>query len=147
MPMACVPAQISGRNRVWRRIIIDAIRTDPEWNHGDYTAQPRSLCTALAMMYLMSSNPARRLTESPTLATADEALDRYTQERLLSADPIQPAETTTYERILAEEPRRAIGQPRSDPGLTVRAGDRLWFVKGQDLYSASLADGLTPSTS
>ncbi|HEX2476137.1 MAG TPA: alpha/beta fold hydrolase [Lacipirellulaceae bacterium] len=86
MPMACVPAQISGRNRVWRRIVIDTIRTDPEWNNGDYMAQPRGLRTALQMMYLMSSNPVRRLAESPTLTAADEALDRYTEERLAAAD-------------------------------------------------------------
>jgi homoserine O-acetyltransferase len=86
MPMACLPAQISGRNRVWRRIVIDAVRTDPEWQNGNYESQPRGLHTALAMMYLMSSNPARRLAESPTLAAADEALDRYIKERLATAD-------------------------------------------------------------
>jgi homoserine O-acetyltransferase len=86
MPMACVPAQISGRNRVWRRIVIDAIRTDPEWNNGNYEMQPRGLRTAVQMMYLMSSNPVRRLAESPTLASADEALDRYVKERLAAAD-------------------------------------------------------------
>ena len=32
MPLACLPTQISGRNRVWRRIIIDAIRNDPAWD-------------------------------------------------------------------------------------------------------------------
>jgi homoserine O-acetyltransferase/O-succinyltransferase len=86
MSMACVPAQISGRNRAWRRIVIDSIRNDPEWQNGNYTAQPRGLRTAVQMMYLMSSNPKRRLTESPTLAAADEALDRYVQERLATAD-------------------------------------------------------------
>jgi homoserine O-acetyltransferase len=85
-PMACVPAQISGRNRVWRRVVIDAIRTDPDWRDGNYEVQPRELRTALGMMYLMSSNPVRRFAESPTLAAADEALDRYVQERLASAD-------------------------------------------------------------
>src|SRR6267154_2927141 len=39
MPLASVPTQISGRNRVWRRMIIDAIRTDPGWMNGDYTNQ------------------------------------------------------------------------------------------------------------
>jgi homoserine O-acetyltransferase len=86
MPMACLPAQISGRNRVWRRIVIDAIRNDPEWQDGNYASQPRGLRTALAMMYLMSSNPVRRLAESPTLAAADDALDRYIKERLATAD-------------------------------------------------------------
>ena len=36
MPLASLPTQISGRNRVWRRIIIDAIRDDPDWEGGDY---------------------------------------------------------------------------------------------------------------
>src|SRR5260221_2612617 len=40
MPLASVPGQISGRNRVWRRIVIDAIRNDPEWQGGNYTTQP-----------------------------------------------------------------------------------------------------------
>jgi homoserine O-acetyltransferase len=31
MPLASLPSQISGRNRVWRRIAIDAIRLDPQW--------------------------------------------------------------------------------------------------------------------
>src|SRR5436190_4633332 len=34
MPMASLPTQISGRNRAWRRIVIDAIRNDPEWHNG-----------------------------------------------------------------------------------------------------------------
>ena len=37
MPLGCVPGPISGRNRAWRRIIIDAITNDPEWQDGDYT--------------------------------------------------------------------------------------------------------------
>jgi homoserine O-acetyltransferase len=86
MPMACLPAQISGRNRVWRRVVIDAIRTDPEWRDGNYERQPRGLHTALAMMYLMSSNPVQRFVESPTLVAADESLDRYVRERLAAAD-------------------------------------------------------------
>ena len=36
LPLASLPTQISGRNRVWRRVIIDAIRNDPAWNNGEY---------------------------------------------------------------------------------------------------------------
>jgi homoserine O-acetyltransferase len=86
MPLGCAPTQISGRNRAWRRVIIDAIRNDPEWQNGDYGSQPRGLRTALQMSYLMSSNPVRRLAEAPTLAAADEALDRYVAERITEAD-------------------------------------------------------------
>src|SRR5262249_20676197 len=67
MPMASLPTQISGRNRVWRRVIIDAIRTDPEWRAGDYEKQPRMMRTVLEMMWLMSNNPVQRANEAPTL--------------------------------------------------------------------------------
>ena len=50
MPLASLPTQIAGRNRVWRRTAIDAIRTDPEWKNGDYTTQPRGLRTAAQML-------------------------------------------------------------------------------------------------
>jgi homoserine O-acetyltransferase len=57
MPLASLPTQISGRNRAWRRIIIDAIRNDPAWKGGDYETQPPSLRTAAEMLWFMSSNP------------------------------------------------------------------------------------------
>ena len=74
MPLASLPVQIAGRNRVWRRTVIDAIRNDPEWQGGDYRQQPPSLRTAAQMLYFMSSNPALRQTEAPSLAKADEVL-------------------------------------------------------------------------
>jgi homoserine O-acetyltransferase/O-succinyltransferase len=77
MPLASLPAPISGRNRVWRKLIIDAIRTDPGWDGGDYTTQPAGLRFAAGMMYLMVSNPRLRYVEAPTLAAADGALTRY----------------------------------------------------------------------
>lgn len=55
MPLASLPTQISGRNRAWRRMIIDAIRNDPAWNGGEYKTQPSSLRTAAEMLWFMSS--------------------------------------------------------------------------------------------
>ena len=75
MPLASLPAQISGRNRVWRRIVIDAIRNDPDWRGGNYTAEPPSLRTAAAMLFLMGSNPMLRQQQMPTLACSDSTLD------------------------------------------------------------------------
>ena len=86
MPLASLPTQISGRNRVWRRVIIDAIRTDPEWQDGNYQTQPRGMRLALEMSYFMANNPVQRFKDAPTLAAADEALDRYVAERLPKAD-------------------------------------------------------------
>lgn len=86
MPLASLPTQISGRNRGWRRTVIDAIRHDPEWRGGDYAAQPQSLRTAAAMLWLMSSNPPLRQAESPTLAKTDEAFDRFVNDYLKTGD-------------------------------------------------------------
>jgi homoserine O-acetyltransferase len=76
MPLASLPTQIAGRNRVWRRVVIDTIRNDPAWNGGDYTAQPPSLRTAAEMLFLMGSNPVLRQAAMPTLAAADAAIDK-----------------------------------------------------------------------
>jgi homoserine O-acetyltransferase len=88
MPLASLPTQISGRNRAWRRIIIDAIRNDPAWNSGEYPAgagQPPSLRTAAEMLWFMSSNPVLRQKEAPTLAKTDEVLDKFV-EPIVKAD-------------------------------------------------------------
>ncbi len=86
MPLASLPGPISGRNRIWRKLLIDAIRTDPEWKDGDYTAQPRGLRFAAGMMLFMGSNPRRHYVQAPTLARADEALENYENRFVRSND-------------------------------------------------------------
>jgi homoserine O-acetyltransferase/O-succinyltransferase len=86
MPLASLPIQISGRNRVWRRMAIDAIRNDPAWNDGNYAAQPPSLRLAAQMLYFMSSNPVLRQTEAPTLAKTDEVLDTFVANYVKTGD-------------------------------------------------------------
>jgi len=86
MPLASLPTQISGRNRVWRRTIIDAIRNDPAWKGGDYSSEPPSLRTAVEMLWLVGRNPALRQQEAPTLARADAVIDAYLDENLKSHD-------------------------------------------------------------
>jgi homoserine O-acetyltransferase len=70
-----LPTQISGRNRVWRRVVTDAIRNDPSGRGGNYTTQPQSLKTAHLMLFLVSSNPILRQEMMPTIAESDEVLD------------------------------------------------------------------------
>ena len=86
MPLASLPTQISGRNRAWRRVIIDAIRKDPDWHDGDYTAQPPSLRTGAEMLWFMSSNPVLRQKEAPTLAKTDEVLDKFVDQIVKTDD-------------------------------------------------------------
>src|ERR1700688_1660363 len=54
LPLAAMPTQICARNRVWGRIVIDAIRNDPEWQGGNYTKQPQSARVAAQMLWLVS---------------------------------------------------------------------------------------------
>jgi homoserine O-acetyltransferase len=86
LPLASLPTQIAGRNRVWRRLAIDAIRQDPQWLDGNYQAQPQSLRLAAQMLYFMSSNPVLRQAESPTLAKADATLDAFVAGYVKTAD-------------------------------------------------------------
>lgn len=86
MPLASLPTEIAGRNRVWRKLAMDAIVTDPDWQGGDYGAQPRGLRFAAGVMALMSSNPILRQGEWPSREAADRGLDEYQASFLRTAD-------------------------------------------------------------
>ncbi len=87
MPLACLPVQIAGRNRVWRKMVMDAIRNDPEWKGGDYTAEPSAaLRTALDVMLIAGSAPLLMQKDFPTRDTADRYLDDYFHSRLPALD-------------------------------------------------------------
>ena len=86
MPLGSLPTQISGRNRVWRRALMDSIRNDPDWKGGDYAVQPPSLRTAEELLFLMSSNPVRRQRDMPTLAETDAVLDKYVDAAVRAGD-------------------------------------------------------------
>ncbi len=75
LPLASLPTQICGRNRVWRRTISDAIRNDPLWRDGEYREQPPSLRTAAQILFLMRSNSLLRWQLMPSLKGSDAVLD------------------------------------------------------------------------
>ncbi len=74
LPLASMPAEIAGRNRMTRRMIIDAIRTDPDWQDGQYSEQPRGLITAVYVLLFMTSVPRQWQKEAPTRDEADALL-------------------------------------------------------------------------
>ena len=87
MPLASQPDQISGRNRPWRRVAIDAIRSDPAWQQGTYTTHrvgcaPLRSCSGWPAA-TRSSGSRRR----PTLAAADRVPDAYVDAYVKSATP------------------------------------------------------------
>jgi homoserine O-acetyltransferase len=86
MPLASLPTQIAGRNRMWRNMISESIRTDPEWKDGEYKAQPRGLRFAAEMLVFMSGNPAQRQEEAPTREKADKLLESLVADRIKTLD-------------------------------------------------------------
>jgi homoserine O-acetyltransferase/O-succinyltransferase len=86
MPMACLPVEIAGRNRMWRKMTMDAIRSDPEWKGGDYTTQPRGLTTALDLLLLAGSAPLYMQQQYPTREKADAYVDEYIKTRSATTD-------------------------------------------------------------
>ena len=87
MPLACLPVPIAGRNRMWRKMLIDAIREDPAWDHGDYTQQPRTgLRTASDLLLLAGSAPLYMQAEWPTRDAADQRVAEVTTSSLATLD-------------------------------------------------------------
>ena len=73
MPLACLPVQIAGRNRVWRDLIIDSIRTDPQWLQGEYRSEPmEALRAAAGYLLIAGSAPIQMQIALPTREAADE---------------------------------------------------------------------------
>ena len=86
MPLASLPAQIAGRNRMSRRMVIDSIRNDPEWKGGEYQAQPRGLTAAVYTLLFLVSSPLQWQKAAPTREAADRFFDEQVQARLKGAD-------------------------------------------------------------
>jgi homoserine O-acetyltransferase len=86
VPLASLPSQITGRNRIWRRMIIDAICNDPDWMSGNYEKQPPSLRTAAEMLMFMSSNPVVRQHEMPSREKADRTIDDFVNRSIKTMD-------------------------------------------------------------
>jgi len=86
VPLACFPTQIAGRNRMWRKMVIDDIRTDPDWKRGDYTTQPRGLRAALQLLFTAGSAPLVQQRLGPTRDSADAYITRWLDTRFAETD-------------------------------------------------------------
>ncbi len=73
MPLASKTVEIAGRNRMLRDMVIDSIRTDPEWKNGEYTAAPHGLIAAQFGLFMMTSSPLQLYKANPTREAADKA--------------------------------------------------------------------------
>jgi homoserine O-acetyltransferase len=86
MPLASQPVEIAGRNRMMRRMIMDAIRNSPDWNNGEYKQQPQGLAAALDILLIMGSAPLRMQHEEPTREKADNFLENFVTSHIKTTD-------------------------------------------------------------
>jgi homoserine O-acetyltransferase len=87
MPLACLPVQIAGRNRMWREMLMDAIRHDPKWNNGNYTSEPmEALQTVVDLMTVAGSAPVYLQHDFSTRDAADQYLAKESKRMLKGMD-------------------------------------------------------------
>ncbi len=82
MPMACLPVEIAGLNRMWRQLAINGIKADPAWHGGAYTAQPKQgLRTAQSLLFVAGAAPLHYQAQYPTR----QAASAFAEERVSTA--------------------------------------------------------------
>ena len=87
MPLACLPVQIAGRNRLWRKMVMEGIRQDPEWKNGDYKTEPRAALQISAdFLIIAGSAPLLMQKNLPTREAADKYLDESMKRNAGSLD-------------------------------------------------------------
>jgi len=120
MPMACLPHQISGRNRMWRRMVMDAILDDPAFHGGEYVTQPRGLIDANYLFMMVGSSPLRYQEAGPTQARADTYFDSLVRASVEGAD----ANDTLYQVAASRDydPEAALGTIKA-PVLAINSAD------------------------
>jgi homoserine O-acetyltransferase/O-succinyltransferase len=111
MPMACLPVEIAGHNRMWRKAAVEGIRSDPAWAGGDYRSQPlQGLRTAVSILQIAGFAPLYLQKAYPTRETADA----YITERIDRDLPTRDANDLIYqlEASRTYDPRPALERIR-----------------------------------
>lgn len=80
MPVVSLPIKVSGRNLVWRRLVIDMIRSDPEWNGGNYTRPPTGWVEGYEILRMMIDGVPHLQATAPDRGAAEKFLDQARQQ-------------------------------------------------------------------
>jgi homoserine O-acetyltransferase len=91
-PFACLPVELAGRNRMWRYMTLQTIRTDPAWMNGEYTTKPPSVRTANEFLIIAGLAPLQAQKTAPTRAAAEA----YVEKSLAASVPRTDANNLLY---------------------------------------------------
>ena len=87
MPMACLPVQLAGHNRMWREAAIQGIRHDPAWEGGNYRTEPLAgLRTAATVLQIAGMAPLWLQREYPTRDAANTYIDQRIDQAVTQFD-------------------------------------------------------------
>jgi homoserine O-acetyltransferase len=137
MPLACLPTAIVGRNRLWRAMIIDAVKSDPAWMGGDYKSEPREALRTLTDIFLIAGSAPIQMQK--TMPTPDAA-DTYLGE----------AQAQYFKQFDANDMLYAIASSRDyDPsgGLDNIKAPVMWINSADDFINPpelGIAESLAP---
>jgi homoserine O-acetyltransferase len=139
VPLASNPVEIAGRNRVWRKLLVDAVVTDPTWHGGNYTEPPRGMASALGFLLMATSVPLQWQKDLPTAAAADRWLSDQIAARLKTTD----ANDTIYHFRASEDydPSARLGEITA-PLLAINSADD--FVNPPELPMMRALIGKVP---
>ena len=137
MPLACLPTAIAGRNRLWRAMIIDAIRSDPAWMGGDYRQEPREALRTLVDIYLIASSAPLQMQKTMPMP---DAADKYLSDELPWYFKQFDANDMLYAIASSRDydPSASLGKIRA-PLIWVNTGDD--FINRPDL---GIAQAMAP---
>jgi homoserine O-acetyltransferase len=120
VPMASQPTEMASRNWMMRRLIVDSIRNDPDWNGGNYTTQPKSARFASVFFGVATSGGSMAY---QALAPTREAADKMLDARLAAPFP-GDANDVLYQWDSARDYNAAPGLEKiSAPLLAVNSAD------------------------
>ena len=84
---ACLPVQIVGRNGLWRHMVIEAIKSDPAWQGGDYKEPPKQgLRVASGFLQFVLTSPRQLQQQLPTPQAIDDSLNKKLAEDFANRD-------------------------------------------------------------
>ena len=99
VPLASNPVEIAGRNRVWRKLLVDAIVNDPTWKGGEYTEPPKGMANAVGFLLLATSTPRQWQKDFGTA----EAADRWLADQIARRTATMDANDTIYHFRASED--------------------------------------------
>ena len=86
LPITSQPTQMSGRNLLWRKILTESIRSDPDWQGGNYAAPPTHWVKAVPVFPIMTGSAERLQEQGPTYREAGALYDKLVADALRNYD-------------------------------------------------------------